>query len=368
MRRAFSFAIAFLLTAALHAQTIAGTWQGTLPAPQSPGGSGLRIAFTVDKKSDGSLHGVLALIDRGNTMPLSSTTFSAPNVTFALGENVSFRGKLSADSQSIAGTWTQGPQSFPITLSLATADTLWQPEGPAALPPMPANADPGYDVATIKPSSPDLQHSIYDPHARDLNGTGFTATELIKIAYNVRGRQVLGGPSWLNQARYDIVAKPDTPGQPSVDQIRLMVHKLLTERFHLASHTAQQDFPVLALTLDPKAPRPTPSDPKLNTNGGILNRRDGDDTVLQFTGATMHDLIGFVMNTFQDKQIVDETGLTGKYDVTLRLAGIGQGPARDEEIGTALVLAAQHAGFKLVSRKAPLPVVVVDSIDPPTPN
>ena len=238
----------------------------------------------------------------------------------------------------------------------------------AGLAPMAANADPSYEVATIKPSNPDLQHSLYDLRTRDLKGTGFTVTELIKIAYNVRGRQVLGGPPWLNQTRYDILAKPDTPGQPSVDQTRLMVHKLLTERFHLVSHTSQQDFPVLALTLDPKAPRPTPSDPKLNPNSGMSGRRDGDDMVLQFSGTTIHDLVGFVMNTFQSKQLVDETGLTGTYDITLRLAGLAEGRASDDDIGAALVVATQHAGFKLVSRKAPLPVVVVDHVDPPTPN
>ncbi len=188
------------------------------------------------------------------------------------------------------------------------------------------------------------------------------------MGYNVRGLQLLGGPQWLNQTRYDIVAKPDTLGQPSVDQTRLMVHKLLIERFHLVSHTSQQDFPVLALTLDPKAARLTPTDSKLNPNSGMFGRRDGDDMVLQFIGTTIHDLVGFVMNTFQSKQLVDETGLTGTYDITLRVAGIVPGRSSDDDIGAALVVAMQQAGFKLVSKKAPLPVVVVDRIDPPTPN
>ena len=76
---------------ALHAQTIAGVWQGTLPVAataQGPaGGAGLRIAITVEKKPDGSLRGVMALIDRGNTIPISSTTFSAPNICFTLGDD-----------------------------------------------------------------------------------------------------------------------------------------------------------------------------------------------------------------------------------------------------------------------------------------
>jgi uncharacterized protein (TIGR03435 family) len=85
-------------------------------------------------------------------------------------------------------------------------------------------------------------------------------------------------------------------------------------------------------------------------------------------GTTIHDLLAFVMNTFQNKQLVDETGLTGIYDISLRIAGAAQGPMSDDDIGNALVLAAQHAGFKFVSKKEPLSVVVVDRIDPPTPN
>jgi uncharacterized protein (TIGR03435 family) len=74
------------------------------------------------------------------------------------------------------------------------------------------------------------------------------------------------------------------------------------------------------------------------------------------------------MNTFQDKQLVDETGLTGIYDISLRIASVAQGPMSDDDIGSALVLGAQHAGFKFVSKKEPLPVVIVDRIDPPAPN
>ena len=196
------------------------------------------------------------------------------------------------------------------------------------------------------------------------------AKELIKIAYNVRGRQVLGGPPWLEETKYDIVADPDAvPGKPAEAHDPRHGPPLPPgERFHLVSHTEQQDFPVLALTLDPKAPPPTPSDPNLKGNNGMFGRRDGDDVIFQFSGTTIPQLLGFIMNTFQDKQLVDETGLTGTYDITFRLAGFGQGPVSSDAMGSALVVAAQHAGFKLVAKKAPLTVVVVDHIDPPTPN
>ena len=368
----FCLAALVLTPTALHAQSIAGIWQGTLPIATtgqgSTGGTGVRIVFTVDKKPDGSFHAVMTPIDIGNATPLTSVSFSAPNVTFSLGDTLIFRGKLSSDGQSIAGTWGQAPQSFPLTLQFATADAVWKP-AISALPLMAAGADPSFEVATIKPAKIDEQHALFDLHARQFNATGMTAAELIKIAYNVRGRQVLGGPSWLNQTRYDVFAEPDAPGRPCEDQSRRMVHKFLTERFHLVSHTGQQDFPVMALTLDPKAPRPNPSDSSLNPNGGMSGSREGDDIVIQFSGS-IHDLLSWMMNTFQDKQLVDETGLSGNYDVILRLAGMAATGANvtSDDYGNALVLAAQHAGFRLINKKEPLTVVFVDHIDLPTPN
>jgi uncharacterized protein (TIGR03435 family) len=374
MNRAILSVAVFVLGTAisLHAQSIAGTWQGTLPISGAAQGASVygnpRIVFTIEKSSDGSFHGGITFIDRGATVPLTSVTFSTPDVTFSESSAAfTYRGKLSADGKSIAGTWTQGNQSFPVTLQFATTDTLGT-HAPAPPAPMAADADPSYEVATIKPATADEQHPIFDLRAHRFNATGTSAKELIKVAWNIRGRQVIGGPPWLEDHKYDIIAEPDTPGLPSEAQSRLMVRKLLTERFHLVAHTDQQLYPVLALTLDPKAPRPVPSDPNFNPNGGASSRRDGDDIVLQFSGITIPQMLAFMMNTFQDRQLIDETGLTGVYNVTLRIVGLPQGPNSSDDLGSALVEAAQHAGFKFVSKKEPLSVVIIDHIDPPTPN
>jgi uncharacterized protein (TIGR03435 family) len=385
MRRAILSAAAFILCAwvlvftaglpghsqsAAGAQSIAGKWQGTLTIATPQGNRDNRLVFTIDKSADGSLHGGITFIDFDRSMPLTSVTFSAPDVTFAQGDaGFTIRGKLSADGRSIAGDFLQGDRSFPLTLQLANADTLWKREGPAALPPMAANADPSFEVATIKPAKPDEQHPIFDLRAHTFNATGTSAKELIKTVWNIRGRQVIGGPPWLEEQKYDIVAEPDTPGRPSEEQSRAMIHKLLTERFHLAAHTDTQMYPVLALTLDPKAPRPPASDPKYGDSLAMFGRRDGEDLVIHISGATIPQMLGFIMNTFQARQLVDETGLTGTFNITLRLVGVASGgPISDEDFGNALVQATQQTGFKFVSKKEPLPVVVVDHIDPPTPN
>jgi uncharacterized protein (TIGR03435 family) len=147
-----------------------------------------------------------------------------------------------------------------------------------------------------------------------------------------------------------------------------MVRKLLAERFNLAAHTGQQVYPVLALTLDTKAPRPVPADPNFIGSGGMSGRRDGDEIVLQFSGTTIPQMLAFVMNTFQDRQLVDETGLTGIYNITLRIAIPSPGPVSSDDIGAALIEAAEHAGFKFIAKKEAIPIVIIDHIDPPTPN
>jgi uncharacterized protein (TIGR03435 family) len=361
-------ALVTVLTTALSAQTITGIWQGTLP-----GANPTRIVLTIEKKDDGSLHGGVSWIDRGaGGIALTSVTFSGPDLTFTqLYGDIAYRGKLTPDGHSIEGTWTQGNESNPVTFKFATPDTLWKHEGPAAPPPMAANADPTFDVATIKPTQ-GPSPVIFNLRARKFTAQGVSAKELIKIAYNLRGRQVLGGPSWLEETKFDIAAKPDTPGLPSEDQNRTMVRKLLAERFHLVCHTSQQTFPVFALTLDPKGTRPTPSDPDFNGHGSVYVKQQEGDYLLQFAGNTIPQFLNTLMNFYQDRQLVDETGLTGSYDIALKVPAAafqstpGSGP--EDERGQALFSATEKAGFKFVPKKEPLPVIVVDYIAPPTPN
>lgn len=365
------FVAAVALAVNAHAQSVVGTWQGTLTVPASaqaaPANRNLRIVFSIEKSADGSFHGGINFIDFSSSMPLTSVSLAVQDVTITQSDaGITFRGKLSADGQTIAGTWVQNQRSLPLTLDLATADTLWKTS--SSLPPMAADADPSYDVATIKPATADEQHANFDLRSHRFTATGTSAKELIKIAWNLRGRQVIGGPPWLEDKKFDIVAEPDTPGRPSEQQSRVMVRKLLAERFNLQAHTEQQLYPVLALTLDPKAPRPTPSDPKFSDSVNIYGRRDGDDIVLHVSGATIAQMLAYIMNTFQARQLVDETGLTGTYNITLRIPGLAQGPISDDDIGAGLVQAAQQAGFKFTPKKEPLPVVVVDHIDLPTPN
>ena len=264
-------AATFALTASLHAQSIVGTWQGTLSPPNS--NNSTRLVFTIAKNPDASFRGGLKYLDNDFGFAFSSVTFAAPDLTLVQNSiGLTFQAKLSADGHTLTGTWGQGKQALPLTLSLATPDTLWKPTGP---PPMAASADPAFEVAVIKPAPPEEQHPVYNLSGPEFHATGTSAGELIKIVYKIRGRQILNMAPWVADAKFDITAKPDTPGAASEEQIRVMVKKLLADRFHLVCHTGTQDYPSLAMTLDPKGPHPTPSDPDLGGHNNIIGRQEG---------------------------------------------------------------------------------------------
>ncbi len=219
---------AFSMCTMLHGQTITGTWQGTLSTKESQ-----RIVLKFAKPdNNGSLRGALTFIDRGPSgPPLLSVTFAPPDLSVIVAD-ISYRGRLSADGKSITGVWMQGNQSYPLTLILATPETLWTYSGPAPIPAMSATADPVFEVTTIKPSQGNEKE-----RSCGFKGVRFGAenavTDLIKFAYKVRDRQIDGGPTWMNEDTFDIAAETNTPGQPSRDQQRSMVRKLLADRFGL---------------------------------------------------------------------------------------------------------------------------------------
>lgn len=116
-----TIAVPMLLGSTLHAQDIAGDWQGTLKI-----GDGLRIILHIVKGDNGGWNGVMYSIDQSTDgIPVSSLTIQGSDLKFSV-EQVrgSYEGKLSPDGNSIAGTWTQGAP-LPLDLQRATKETAW---------------------------------------------------------------------------------------------------------------------------------------------------------------------------------------------------------------------------------------------------
>jgi uncharacterized protein (TIGR03435 family) len=367
---------------ALLAQSIAGTWQGALQIPQAPNGQ-LRIVIKVSTTDADTLKAVMYSIDQGG-QPMNANSFTLQGSTVKMavaGINGNYEGKLSADGTSIAGTWTQGPMPLALNLKRATNETAWTIPDP--LPPpkmMPEDAKPEFEVATIKPSKTEERFSLLVNRSGMLNTTDTSVSDLIKFAYDVHPKQISGGPAWLASDKFDVTGKPDTAGIPSINQLKVMVQKLLAERFQLKFHREQKELSVYAITIAKGGPKITKeeSNPKgLPGFGGPPQRG------FNVRNSSIAEFASVMQANFLEQPVVDQTGLGAvKYDFVLKwtpdasqrqMSGAGPEPTApavpDPDAPPDLFTAIQQQlGLKLQSAKAPVDVIVIDRVDKPSEN
>src|SRR5580704_3028348 len=105
-----------------------------------------------------------------------------------------------------------------------------------------------FEVASVKPAAPGAPGTMirFGPGG-GLTITNMTLKELIVIAYRIQPFQISGGPSWLDSAHYDIMAKPEA--KPKQAEIPLMLQALLADRFQLALHREKRELPIYALVV-----------------------------------------------------------------------------------------------------------------------
>ncbi len=358
----------------LRAQDITGNWQGTLKV-----GKDLRIILQFSK-DDGHLKAVMYSIDQ-TPQPFKASSASLDGTTVKFAVNLiggTYEGKLSADGKTIDGTWTQGGTPLPFVLTRATKETAW--EIPAPPPPpklMAADADPSFDVATIKPND----SGATSMQGLTVNGRNFATknsslVDLIKFAYNVHPKQIVGAPEWADKDRYDVAAVPDAPGDPSPDQLRLMVRKLIAERFALKFHHEKKDLSAFVLAVGKNGSKLTPT--QLNgTLPGMGFGRGKGGLSINFINGTMGDFTSFVQMVLLDRPVVDQTGLTGKYDFNFVFTpddsmfnGRSQGPKTDDAEAAPNFFDAlqENLGLKLTAEKTAVDVLVIDHVEKPSAN
>jgi uncharacterized protein (TIGR03435 family) len=365
---------------ALLAQSLVGTWQGTLKVPQAPNGE-LRTVFKISTTDADNLKAVLYSIDQpGQGIPATTVTAQGSTVKIAItGIGGNFEGKLSADGNTIAGTWTQGPAPLALTLTRATNQTAWTiPEPPPPAKPMPADADPGFEVATIKPSKPDAQGKGFtlSPGAREIITRNTTVSDLITFAYQIHTRQITGGPAWFDTDHYDVTGKPDVDGMPNTKQYRAMLQKLLADRFKLSIHHDKKELTVYTLAVGKTGSKLTKAVGNPSGLPGLFFRGLGR---LAVTNATMQDFVELMQGSVMDRPVVDQTGLTGRWDFQLNWTPDdtqfgGRGGQTPPQADTAEVppdlftAIQQQLGLKMESAKAPVDVLVIDKVEKPSEN
>jgi uncharacterized protein (TIGR03435 family) len=316
----------------------------------------------------------------------------------------------------------------PVAVGALTAredqtQTVIQTPAPAAAAPIDPNAPRlEFDAATIK-RNPDgeMRVAIRMLPGGSYEATNVTLKSMIQMAFRLQEFQVVGGPSWLDSERYDILAK--SPAGASPGDLGLRMQSLLIDRLQLKFRRESREAPIYALVatrddrrLGPQLrtsmsdctpaglararagappttgpapgaggrqqlPMQMPVMPPLGETRPCTLMRSGGR--LSGGGQTMAQLATTLQGS-TGRVVVDRTGLTGSYDFDLEftpdpslgLRGPGGGlPGQPENPrpvdGDALSIftaVQEQLGLKLESTRGPVDVLVIESAERPSDN
>jgi bla regulator protein blaR1 len=287
-------------------------------------------------------------------------------------------------------------------LAAAQAQTVVKPQ--VEVP----EATERFDVATIRPNT---GPAVGGPVG---GGIGFggpgrfaaeniTLQQLLTYAYELQAYEIFGGPGWATSDRFDIAATMEPSPAGSSDQgprRRRLLRALLAERFTLVVHEERREMPVYSLvmarpdrTLGERL-RPFEGEcgdssklgPPPDATFGMptSDPRKGPQWCMAFSGVGRLSAQGTALSDLATilarfpavrRRVIDRTGLTGRFDFDLEWTplvtptGVAPPDRPSSETGPTIFTALQEQlGLKLESAKEAVPVLVIDSVNQPSPN
>ena len=253
---------------------------------------------------------------------------------------------------------------------------------------------PAFLAADVRVNPNTVNNTVRFPTGRGevFEARNISMADLISYAFDSNAAKVLGGPSWLEMDRFDIVAKMQP--QTAVDQQRKMLRSLLAERFSLVAKEEMRPLPNYALTAPAKHKlkeadgsgdtgcKPQSSNAAAgpgtirlmmsNADGGAPLELSLSDGMIEYRcrNMTMTSFVaglrGMIGTNLGVNPITDQTGLSGvwNFDFKYSLGLIGlPGSAPGEQVSVVQAVEKQ-LGLKLEERPVPTAVVVVESANP----
>ena len=261
-----------------------------------------------------------------------------------------------------------------------------------------------FEVASIKPNTTDAPATSrfpLGPGDAYVAGTLFAATNqplinFVRFAFGRSQGELLRLPAWIYDERFDIQGR--ATGEPTKDDMRLMVRALLAERFKLAWHLEPHDEAVLELVMTkPGAPGPQLTRHGAEQSCGADATASGDrsfDAIpcgsagLVSTSTRGHARLAgraeplarlaavLSNNGFAsvDRVVIDRTGLAGNFDFTVEWAvpisppDSASRPPADDSGPPIDVALRRQLGLTLRPATAPVDTLVIDHIERPSAN
>jgi len=276
--------------------------------------------------------------------------------------------------------------ALPIAIGLAhTPQLLAQSHADEA-----AASLPKFEVSTVKPSKSEDGRSGIRFSPDGISMSEVSLEFLLRMAFGVENDRLLAIPGWAKSDRYDIDAKVDAADVPKLesldfDQRKSMFLPLLVDRFNLKYHHETKELPVYELVIAKGGSKLKVSKAEEipSSNGPSHHFKMGMGSGgIESQGTSIESLIQ-ALSPQVGRTIIDKTGLTGYYDYSLKWTpdnspppmaggpegGPPRGDAASDAGGPSLFTAIQEQlGLKLEPQKGPVDVIVIDHIDPPSPN
>ena len=288
----------------------------------------------------------------------------------------------------------------PVIAGLIAAPRL-RAQAPEAQSAPQAAERPSFDVASIKPNKSGDNRVL----TRFQPGGLFTETNaalnrLIILTYQLKPHQMIAGPEWdrLLAEHFDIEAK--VAGKPSREQMALMMQSLLADRFKLVVHHETRQLPLYALVFS-KAGKTGPQLIPHSDDAKCIQSADGLPVAQPGPGQTMPaycggfslvrrpggmrdagnkvtlDMLIGLLGNYVDRPVVDRTGLSGTFDLTLEFTLATppgfvldpmHGPSDSSGRPSLFTALQEQLGLKLESQTGPVDVLVIDHVEQPSEN
>jgi uncharacterized protein (TIGR03435 family) len=252
---------------------------------------------------------------------------------------------------------------------------------------------PAFEVTSVRENrSVDEAGRMSGPEPGRFTAVNMPLWFILHDAFRIRAHQLLGLPEWANDARYDITATYPPGFMPTDEQLRLLLQRLLADRFGLVVHRETRELPMYALVLARRdgalGPQLTRSDvdceqwlaekrPQIGAGGPSPVAPGGarpacmmmtSRTILTGGTRTIQQLTA-PLQSLTGRAVVDRTGLSGTFDIDLKwdVAGdLGVTAAAASADGTSIFTALEEQlGLKLEPIRAPAEVVVIDALERP---
>jgi len=257
----------------------------------------------------------------------------------------------------------------------------------------------GFETASIKPhksgGAVEMSKLLFTPYG--LSATNVTLQTLIRDVYRVQASQIVGPPDLLNSDKYDIEARMEKsvadelrkldPMQ-SLPERERMLQALLADRFKLTVHHETKELPVYALAIaenGPKLQEAKPGDANANGIKGPNGHPGGPGNIRMGRGMltgqalSMADFVRALSDQL-GRPVLDKTGLTGKYDVTLqwtpddsqlpmfKQTGTPSAPPPALSGSSFFTVIQEQLGLELESQDSPVETLVIDHVEKPSEN